>query len=616
MATVRPRLRQAEADSTFPASWPPVFWLALRPMPANARNGIRRPIRWQGDPGSIHGVTTVHYALRQGGRSPCPARAREAGDIGWTSRHELDRARRAGPERPGSQRVLRARGAGSGDHFRRSEDRQFRPWRALHDRGFRLLRRRVRGRIAAAGRSARRLCVPVRARYCDRAAPDPPGARGPGRAAGRIRDHDHLRPRDPPAEPHAEPVRTMDASAARAVPRRGRDRRADRQRGSAGGGGARPGADRFRHLPAALDLGGQSDPGRQPGPRDGGSRGRGRPPRRHARVWPWQRPRGRGGGADGAGIPRAPDHGRDPGDQGLRRCRHRRHGLGAGRHRGGAPAGAGREPGDGAHPRHDARGRLQGCLRPCASRPGAPAAAAGAVRRADAPTVRASPAVVAGALLLLALLILPPLGLDEYWIYILTIGFYYAILAASWSLLVGYVGRISFAQAAFAGLGAYTSALATTALGWPILVTVPLGVLVAALIGLVIGRLCLELHGAYLGLTTIAFAEILRIAITAEYEFTRGSLGLSTPGLFATTDRLPYYYTLLAVLLGSLGVMWLVLRSRIGLFFKAVPEDEEAAATLGVRVGRWKIVAFTLSSAFAGLAGGLYAHVVQLVSPT
>jgi branched-chain amino acid transport system permease protein len=229
--------------------------------------------------------------------------------------------------------------------------------------------------------------------------------------------------------------------------------------------------------------------------------------------------------------------------------------------------------------------------------------------------VRASPAVVAGALLLLALLILPLLGLDEYWIYILTIGFYYAILAASWSLLVGYVGRISFAQAAFAGLGAYSSALGTTALGWPIVVTIPLGVMVAAVIGLVIGRLCLELHGAYLGLTTIAFAEILRIAITAEYELTRGSLGLSTPGLFATTDRLPYYYTLLAVLLGSLGVMWLVLRSRIGLFFNAIREDEEAAASLGVRVGRWKIVAFTLSSAFAGLAGGLYAHVVQLVSP-
>ena len=78
--------------------------------------------------------------------------------------------------------------------------------------------------------------------------------------------------------------------------------------------------------------------------------------------------------------------------------------------------------------------------------------------------MKVSPAGVAGALLLLALLVLPLLGAGEYWIYILTIGFYYAILAASWSLLVGHVGRISFAQAAFAGLGAYTSAMATTAL--------------------------------------------------------------------------------------------------------------------------------------------------------
>jgi branched-chain amino acid transport system permease protein len=72
----------------------------------------------------------------------------------------------------------------------------------------------------------------------------------------------------------------------------------------------------------------------------------------------------------------------------------------------------------------------------------------------------------------------------------------------------------------------------------------------------------------------------------------------------------------LAALLFALGLMWLVLRSRIGLFFNAIREDEEAAASLGVRVARWKLVAFTLSSALAGLAGGLYAHVLQLVAPS
>ena len=213
-------------------------------------------------------------------------------------------------------------------------------------------------------------------------------------------------------------------------------------------------------------------------------------------------------------------------------------------------------------------------------------------------------------------LVVPLFGFDEYWIYILTIGFYYAILASSWSLLVGYVGRISFAHVAMSGIGAYTSVLVNGMLGWPLILSIPLAGVVTGLVGLVIGRLCLQLHGAYLGLTTIAFSEIVRITITAEHEFTRGSLGISTTGLFETIDRVPYYYSFLALLLACLLLMWLVLRSRIGLFFAAIREDEDAAASLGVKIVRWKIFAFTFSSILAGLAGGFYAHFVQLVAPS
>ena len=222
----------------------------------------------------------------------------------------------------------------------------------------------------------------------------------------------------------------------------------------------------------------------------------------------------------------------------------------------------------------------------------------------------------AGAAVLVLFLAVPLLGLDEYWVYILTIGFYYAILASSWSLLVGYVGRISFAHVAMSGLGAYTSVVANGQLGLPLAISIPLAGLATGLVGLAIGRLCLRLHGAYLGLTTIAFSEIVRITITAEHEFTRGSLGLPAVSLFETTARTPYYYSFLALLVGCLLVMWLVLRSRIGLFFAAVREDEDAAASLGVKVVRWKIFAFTFSSIIAGIAGGFYAHFVQLVTPS
>ncbi|MEQ8357620.1 MAG: branched-chain amino acid ABC transporter permease [Kiloniellaceae bacterium] len=218
--------------------------------------------------------------------------------------------------------------------------------------------------------------------------------------------------------------------------------------------------------------------------------------------------------------------------------------------------------------------------------------------------------------LLAAFAALPLLGLPDYWIYTTTIGFYYALLTASWSLLVGFVGRISFAQTAMAGLGAYSAVLLGQHLGLSIFSGLVAGVVLAALVGLAIGWLTLRLHGAYLGLTTIAFAEILRIAVTAEHGLTKGSLGLPAEALIPNGTRQNYYYLFLAVTVASLLVMAALLRSRVGLFFQAIREDEDGAASLGVRVTLWKTLAFAISSAFAGLAGGLYAHFIQLITPS
>jgi branched-chain amino acid transport system permease protein len=221
-----------------------------------------------------------------------------------------------------------------------------------------------------------------------------------------------------------------------------------------------------------------------------------------------------------------------------------------------------------------------------------------------------------GVALVGGLFLVLPLLVGDYWVYTLTIGLYYAILAASWSLLVGYVGRISFAQAAMSGLGGYASALSVQHLGLPIVAGLALGVLVAGALGFVIGRLTLRLHGAYLGLTTIAFGEILRITATAEHQLTEGSRGLPTAALIEGGTTAQYYYLFLAVTTACLALMWWLLSSRVGLFFQAIREDEDGAASLGVNVTMWKAVAFAISTAFAGLAGGLYAHFVQLVTPS
>ena len=223
---------------------------------------------------------------------------------------------------------------------------------------------------------------------------------------------------------------------------------------------------------------------------------------------------------------------------------------------------------------------------------------------------------LSGLGVLLAVFLTLPLIVGDYWIYTLTIGFYYAILASSWALLVGYVGRISFAQTAMAGLGGYASALGVQHLGLPPVVGLVLGVAVAGALGFVIGSLTLRLHGAYLGLTTIAFAEILRIAATAEYGLTDGSRGLQVEPLLPDGSRTEYYYLFLAVTIACLAVMGGLLRSRLGLFFQSIREDEDGAASLGVNVTLWKAVAFAISSAFAGLAGGLYGHFVLLITPS
>jgi branched-chain amino acid transport system permease protein len=129
----------------------------------------------------------------------------------------------------------------------------------------------------------------------------------------------------------------------------------------------------------------------------------------------------------------------------------------------------------------------------------------------------------------------------------------------------------------------------------------------------VLGRIVMRLRGPYLALTTLSFAEIMRLVISNSIEFTRGDLGLNVPGLL--NDRLAWYYLVLCVLgLVQVG-LFALLRSRAGLYLQAIRDDEIAAASRGVKIVLWKTNAFALSAAISGLAGALYGHFAQLVSP-
>ena len=144
-------------------------------------------------------------------------------------------------------------------------------------------------------------------------------------------------------------------------------------------------------------------------------------------------------------------------------------------------------------------------------------------------------------LLLLISFLFLPMVIQGYWLYVVIMGLYYAVLASS-GLLAGYVGKLSFAHAAFAATAAYTSAILVLNLKISPFLGLPAGALMGGVIGFLIGILCLRMSGPYLALTTIAFSEIFRIFITAEYDLTKGSYGLNVPPFFAGTEKWPYYY--------------------------------------------------------------------------
>ena len=202
-------------------------------------------------------------------------------------------------------------------------------------------------------------------------------------------------------------------------------------------------------------------------------------------------------------------------------------------------------------------------------------------------------------------------------------GFFYAIMSSSWALLAGIAGQFSFGHMAFMGIGAYFAGLIArdgiifASLGIAItpesissIGAIIMGTVVAGLVGLVIGWLLLRLRAAYLALFTIAFSELFRIAMLTEYDYTGGSNGLSLRPLIQVAEvdaaRQIEYYLMFGLLIICLILMYAVANSPIGLFLRAMREDEDAASALGVNVVRFKILIFVFTSMIVGLAGAVF----------
>jgi branched-chain amino acid transport system permease protein len=175
----------------------------------------------------------------------------------------------------------------------------------------------------------------------------------------------------------------------------------------------------------------------------------------------------------------------------------------------------------------------------------------------------------------------------------------YVVLAA---------GQLSLGQAAFMGLGAYSSALLTLRLQWPFWAVLPAACVAPVLFALAVGGPTLRLSGVYLAIATIGLGEVLR-AVYLNVDALGGALGLS--GIPEQAPPALIY----AMLAAALAVLWLIGRSGVGRAMEAMREDATAAEAMGINVRRYRLAALTASAALAGLAGALSAHATDFIGP-
>ncbi len=221
-------------------------------------------------------------------------------------------------------------------------------------------------------------------------------------------------------------------------------------------------------------------------------------------------------------------------------------------------------------------------------------------------------------IIILALLMALPLLANDYQLFVASTMLVYCLVAVGLNTVLGYLGQLAFASAAFFGIGAYAAGLSMVHLGFGSLSAILLATVCGGLAGILVGLPALRVRGYYLAIITLAFGELMRWFYVHGDAITYGSGGFNMPDVslfgFALSDMKKYYLFLFMVVIG-VGASALLLHSRYGRAFVAVRNNEPAAGSLGIAVNRTKIIAFAWSGLITGLAGALYAILNGRVSP-
>lgn len=219
----------------------------------------------------------------------------------------------------------------------------------------------------------------------------------------------------------------------------------------------------------------------------------------------------------------------------------------------------------------------------------------------------------------IAVMLIAPHFLKSYGVYLLTFWLVYIIATMGLNLTVGYAGQKSLGQAAFFGIGAYTVAIMMKA-GLSFWLGLPVAALICFLVGLILGFPALRVQTIYLAFATLGFNTAVWLVMRNEEWLTGGTFGINNiprPSLFGygLDSNLAYYYFVLAFTLVLAGLLWGLLRSPWGKAFTALRDNPIRAESLGIDTRSYTLLSFAIGAAYAGIAGGLFASLVQFIEP-
>ena len=198
----------------------------------------------------------------------------------------------------------------------------------------------------------------------------------------------------------------------------------------------------------------------------------------------------------------------------------------------------------------------------------------------------------------------------------------YATMSIGWNIIGGYTGQVSFGNAAFFGVGAYTTAILLINYGITPWVGMLAGCVLSVGLAIIVGYPCFRLQGHYFAIATIAVGEIMLVIFT-NWDYVGAAVGIYLPILEESfknfefhSTKIPYYYIVLAMLLFAIAVSYAIEKSRLGYYLRAIKDDPDGARSLGIDIQRYKLIAFSISAVLTSICGTFYAQYVLYIHPS